>query len=217
MKNNIFISTSCRYGKLVHPQPYHHYIHHTHNTQEFIQYIEYIKGELEIPSHLQSKVFRSQHLKSRNNQPLIDIDRGRLLQEYTRSNTVIVEICSVKIYELDGFNLHHLAVDGGDGAIESQNYQGNFRIQSDQELHDDLKDIKQITHDKRLIVATHINPRKFPKRSLLINTLSRYCQGLKIDFHDASKIIGAKDVTDVNHLNKKGHRIQAQTLHRILR
>ena len=32
MKNNIFISTSCRYGKLVQPEPYHHLIHHTHNT-----------------------------------------------------------------------------------------------------------------------------------------------------------------------------------------
>lgn len=217
MKNNIFISTSCRYGKLVQPEPYHHLIHHTHNTKEFIQYIEYIKGELEIPSHLQSKVFRSQHLKSRNNQPLIDIDRGRLLQEYTRSNTVIVEICSVKIYELDGFNLHHLAVDGGDGCEKSNNYQGNFQIQTDQELHDDLKIIKQITSDKRLIVATHINPLKFPKRSLLINTLSRYCQDLKIDFHDASKVIGAKDVSDANHLNEKGHMIQTQTLYRILR
>lgn len=216
MENNIFISTSCRYGRLVKPKPYHHIIHHTHNTKEFIQFIKYVKGDLEIPSHLQSKVFRSQYLTSRNNQPLIDIDRGRLLQEYTHSDTVIVEICSVKIYELDGFYLHHLAVDGGDGAAKSERHQGNFRIQSDQELHDDLKVIKQIIHDKRLIVATHINPRKFPKRSLLINTLSRYCQDLKIDFYDASKIIGAKDVKDVNHLNEEGHRIQTQTLHRIL-
>jgi len=140
-----------------------------------------------------------------------------LLQEYTLSNTVVVEICSVKIYKLDGFYLHHLAVDRGDSSTKSENYQGNFRIQADQELYDDLKAIKQITHDKRLIVATHINPYQFPKRSLLINTLSRYCQDLKIDFHDASKIIGAKDVTDANHLNEKGHRMQRQAFHRILR
>jgi hypothetical protein len=47
MKNNIFISTSCRYGKLVQPEPYHHLIHHTHNTKEFIQYTQYIKGDLD--------------------------------------------------------------------------------------------------------------------------------------------------------------------------
>jgi hypothetical protein len=217
MKNNIFISTSCRYGKLVQPEPYHHLIHHTHNTKEFIQYVQYIKGDLDIPIHLQSKVFRSQFQKSRRNQPLINIDRRRLLQEYNHSNFIIIEICSSKIYQQDGVYLHHLAVDGGDGCKKSNNYQGNFQIQTDQELHDDLKIIKQITSDKRLIVATHINPLKFPKRSLLINTLSRYCQDLKIDFHDASKIIGAKDVDDANHLNEKGHMIQTQTLHRILR
>lgn len=170
-----------------------------------------------IPEHLQSKVFRSQYLRSKRGEPLINIDQNNLLKEYSNSTDVIVEICSRKTYQQDGFYLHHMAVDGGDAASASENYEGNFQIQTDIELYDDLKRMKQITLGKRLIIATHINPSKFPKRSLLIAALSKYCQDLEICFHNASEIIEADHVNDENHLNEKGHRMQTQTLHRILR
>ena len=216
MKNNIFIGASCRYGQLVKPQPYHVQFHHTHNTKEFIQYIEYIQGNLVIPENLQSKVFRSQYLRSSRGEPLLNNNQDTLLKEYSNSTDVIVEICSRKIYQQDGFYLHHLAVDSGDAKNASENYEGNFQIQTDIELYDDLKRMKQMTLGKRLIIATHINPYKFPKRSLLINTLSKYCQDLEICFHNASEIIEINHVNDANHLNEEGHKIQTQTLHQFL-
>lgn len=215
MKNPIFISTSSKY-KLLNPDSYHHQIHHTHNTKEFIQYIQYIKGNLDIPSHLESKVFRSQYLQNKRKRPLISINRRSLLYEYTHSNTVVVEICSVKIYEEKGFYLHHLAVDSGDSRGRSENYKGNFRIQTDQELYDDLKIIKQMTAGKKLIIATHININKFPNRSRLIDTLSKFCQDLEISFYNASKTIKPEDTNDVNHLNDRGYRKITAALRRII-
>lgn len=205
MKNNIFISASCRYGQLVNPRPYHHQINHTHNTKDFIQYIQYVKGELDIPNDLESKIFREQCLRHRAGKPLIRIDQKKLLDEYSNSRNVISEICSQKITYEDGFIFHRLTTNFT-----------NFKIQTNEELYNDLKIMKQIASDKKLIVCTHINIEKFPKRSLLIDTLSKYCKDLNILFLNASKLIHRHHTSDINHLNNSGYKVIEKELLRMI-
>lgn len=199
-----FISSSCRLGKIVKPTPYHHLFHHTHNTKEFIQFTKYIKGEINIPKKITRKAFRGILIGEVN---IDKIDKNRLLKEWNESEYVIIEICSKKIYKENDIYLHHLAVDGGDGASNAEKESDVAKIQSQEDLHEDLKIIKKITKNKKLIILPHINPLQFKKRESFISSIQNECHDLNIDFLNISRFIEKKHTSDPNHLKDEGHRI----------
>lgn len=199
-----FISSSCRLGKIVNPTPYHHLFHHTHNTKEFIQFIKYIKGEIDIPKEIKRKVFRGIFIGKIDSDK---IDKNRLFKEWNESEYVVIEICSKKIYEQNGIYLHHLAVDGGDRASHAEQESGVAKIQSQEDLHEDLKIIKKITKNKKLIILPHINPLQFEKRESFIGSIQNECHELNIDFLNISKFIEKKHTSDPNHLKSEGYKI----------
>lgn len=199
-----FISSSCRLGQIVNPTPYHHLFHHTHNTKEFIQFVKYIKDEIDIPKEIRRKVFRGILIGKVDSDK---IDKNRLLKEWNESEYVVIEICSKKIYEENDIYLHHLAVDGGDKISNAEQESDVAKIQSQEDLHEDLKIIKKITKNKKLIILPHINPFKFEKRKLFINLIQKECHELNIDFLNISKFIEKKHTSDPNHLKDEGHKI----------
>ncbi|MBT4870366.1 MAG: methyltransferase domain-containing protein [Candidatus Diapherotrites archaeon] len=203
-KDNLFISSSCRMDSIVKPLPYHHIIQHTHNTKEFIQYLNYIENKIDIPHNLEAKVFRSQFLQVNEGKDILQIDKKKLLNEYSNSSSIILEICSQKIYKEGDFYIHHLAADRGDGDNNSEKPSKIASIQSKDELFNDLKIIKEITSNKHLLIVSHINPFNFIKREKFIDQLSMCCDQLNIDFLNLSKIIKKEHVTSPNHLNRLG-------------
>jgi len=209
----LFISSSCRLGKLVQPKPYHHLFHHTHNTKEFIQYINYIQGKIRIPHELKNKVFRGIFVgQIKTNK----IQKDILLKEYNESEYVVLEICSQKIYQENGVYLHHLAVDGGDSSLNSEIVTDSFQEQSQEALNADLQSIKSMVGDKQLLIVSHINPFHFDKRQLFIDKLESQCIDLNINFLNLSKLIKPEHVGDSNHLKKVGHDIVSQAVYDIL-
>ena len=203
----LFIGSSCRLEQIITPIPYHHMVHHTHNTKEFIQYLNYIKNNIDIPRDLEAKVFRSQFVKAQQGKDLLQIDKKKLLQEYSNSKAVVIEICSQKIYKKNNFYIHHLAADHGDITARAEKPSKVAKIQSKEELFNDLKTIKEMTSDKQLLIVSHINPYNFVKREEFIDQISQCCDKLNINFLNLSKIITKEHVGDPNHLNPLGQSV----------
>lgn len=207
----IFLSGSCRIKNLKKEgsrTPYSGNVHHTHTTKECIQYLNYAKGLADIPDHLAGKVFRSYVNRIINEKPIVEINKEKIQNEYQSSAWVVVEICSRKVYESEGFYLFHMAVDKGNMAQNEFNNESSslFKIQTNGEIHQDLKQIKKITSDKKLLIVSHMNFKQFKIRQDLINSLKSSCSDLGIHFLDASKIINEQDdITNVNHYTAKGY------------
>ena len=207
----IFLSGSCRIKNLKKEgavTPYSSRIHHTHTTKECIQYLNYAKGLMDIPAHIENKVFQSYINSIINEKPIVKINRKKLQNEYQSSSWVVAEICSCKIYENEGFYLFHMAVDKGDMAHKEFEDRPSslFKIQTNEELYQDLKEIKKVASDKKLLIVSHMNLKQFETRQDLISSLGLSCKDLGIHFLDASKIINEKDdIIDVNHYTTKGY------------
>ena len=206
-----FLSGSCRIKNLKKEgsmTPYSSHVHHTHTTKECIQYLNYSKGRVGIPDHIENKVFQSYINSSINEKPIVKINKKKLQDEYQSSPWVVVEICSRKVYQSEGFYLFHMAVDNGNMAHrEFDNKPSSlFETQTNEELHQDLKEIKKITFDKKLLIVSHMNFKQFEARQDLINSLESSCDDLGMHFLDASKIINEQDdIIDVNHYTAKGY------------
>jgi len=207
----IFLSGSCRIKNLKKEgsmSPYSIYVHNTHTTKECIQYLNYTKGLIDIPDHLENKVFLSYINSIINEKPIVKINKKKLQNEYQSSSWVVVEICSRKVYEGEGFYLFHMAIDQGNTACkEFENEPCSlFKIQTNEELYQDLKEIKKITSDKKLLIVSHMNFKQFRIRQDLINSLKSSCNDLGVHFLDASRIINEQDdIIDVNHYTAKGY------------
>ena len=207
----IFLSGSCRIKNLKKEDsviPYSSRIHHTHTTKECIQYLNYAKGLIDIPAHIENKVFQSYINNIINEKPIVKINRKKIQNEYQSSSWVVAEICSRKVYENEGFYLFHMAVDKGNMAYKEfeDKPSSSFKIQTNEELHQDLKEIKKVTSDKKLLIVSHMNFKQFEVRQDLINSLESSCDDLGIHFLDASKIINEQDdIIDVNHYTAKGY------------
>ena len=77
----IFLSGSCRIKNLKEEgsmSPYSVCAHHTHTTKECIQYLNYTKGLIDIPDHLENKIFQSYIDNIINEKPIVKINKKKL-------------------------------------------------------------------------------------------------------------------------------------------
>lgn len=207
---NIVILSSCRLEGLS-PNSYIHQVHHTHNTKEVIQYIKYIKGEIDIDERMNQYVFRSCYLDKHS-----VIDKTKLRQELSQSDIIFIEICSRKKYTKDGYFIHHLAADKGDGPKnnlvehETTTSEYDLIIQDIDEIESDILNIMELLPDKKVVFVTHID-YGIEIRRHLINEISEICKKHDLPYVNPSDKRGVlrKEMSDSNHYSARGLAIVA--------
>lgn len=110
---------------------------------------------------------------------------------FINTDIFIIEISSSKKYIHNNFFLHHLCVDkrfsnkNKNTPIEILN---NFIIekQSDEEIENDILEIKKMLYPKKIIIVSHYNSKNngeyINSRNHLINLLDNICKKYNITF-----------------------------------
>ena len=127
-----------------------------HSTKEIIQLIKFITKQIEIPTALSQYCFRTGILNSR---PLVYSDS--FLEQFNEAEFFVIEVCATKKYIFEGYYLHHLAVDkrlhyyrkSPAYIIEGT----EVRHQDPQEIRDDIAEILELVHPRKVLLVSHIN------------------------------------------------------------
>lgn len=171
-----------------------------HTTKEIIQLIKFLNGDLEIPYPYNIYCFRSAIISRDPEFPHEhteinwNYDLKKLLDS---TDKFVIEISSNKIYEHNGYYLHHITVDGRGQDIKYANLTKQnhpeiaehtlIRYQTAEEI---LKDILQIREmlDKPITIVSHfdakVNGLYLQRRHWLVEALEHICFVNGIAFFD---------------------------------
>jgi hypothetical protein len=185
---SITLFGSCRLNNIKNHNNLNNLVTFTHSTKEVIQYIKFLKGELIIPIPYNKLCFRTAMLEN----TFIDFDDS-YKNIFLDTNICIIEICSNKKYIHNDFYLHHLAVDSRFIYFNimkdtPQDILNNYIIekQNDEEIENDILEIKKLLYPKRFIIVSHYNSKKndefLNSRNNLINLLDKICNKHNIPF-----------------------------------
>lgn len=158
-----------------------------HNIKQHIQFIQFIKDEITIPQNILKWFLTSyscldtsaskEYIKQFN-LPMIDKSmlpemKDSIKSQFDDCDTYIFEICSLKIYEKDGFQVQNELAD---------DY--SIRVQSGDELYTDLDTLcSLIPTNKKIVFQTHFRPniiysdesKALEKRETIYNTVVKFC------------------------------------------
>ena len=203
--STIFMITlfgSCRIGAIDNNN-LHEETTFTHNTKEVIQLIKFLKGELEFKNPYDVLCFRTGIIK---NTPVIFT--SELKRCFEKSFACVVEICSRKKYIHDGYYLHHLCVDKRfkeSNEDTPNNVMLEYRLehQSDDEITQDVLEIKELLKDKTLVLACHynalMNGEYIRSRAKLINLVRKISKDHNIPLIDPNEIFKNELQKDILH------------------
>jgi hypothetical protein len=159
----------------------------THNIKQHIQFIQFIKDEISIPQDI-LKLFLTSYScldtevskKYIKNYNLPTVDKKMLPEmkdaiksQFDDCDTYIFEICSLKLYEKDGFQVQNELAD---------DY--SVRVQTGDELYADLEILcSLIPVNKKIVFQTHFRPniihndesKAVEKREIIYNTVVKFC------------------------------------------
>lgn len=190
----VFCSGSCRlmtsmrdgYGKV---EPIHSMFHNfvgknflgkLHNIKQHIQFIQWLNNEIEIPEHIlccfltsycrHGVVVRNGYMEPLEYNP---IKKKTIQDAFKECEYYIFEICSLKIYERDGYQVQHELTD---------DY--TCRIQTETELYNDLKILYDLLpKGKKILFQTHFRPniiyndpaRAIENREIIYTVVNTFC------------------------------------------
>lgn len=188
-----------------------------HNTKQHIQFIEWILGKKELPLSISKKFFThvNRTLLPDAHRDNIDfqIKRKNIRDNFDSCDCFIFELCSIKKYELDGFQVQHELCNKHELC---NNYKAS--IQSEQEIYNDLLYLLTLLpSNKKIIFQCHFRPniiyndksKVIKKREIIYNILKKLCDNNdQLVLHDPSDIIkNDHSIYDgKNHWNGKGHK-----------
>jgi hypothetical protein len=183
---SITLFGTCRLDKIHNHNNLNNLINYTHSTKEIIQFIQFLNGELTIPAPYNQFCFRTGICENKC------IDYSDTYNKlFVDTDIFIIEICSNKKYIHNDFYLHHLCVDK---RFTSYNVNtpseilDNFTIekQSDEEIENDILEIKRLLYPKKMIIVSHYNSKQNDEyintRNNLINLLDNICKKYEIPF-----------------------------------
>lgn len=191
---SITLFGTCRLNNISNHNNLNNLINYTHSTKEVIQLIRFLKGELVIQRPYNKVCFRTAICDNK----FIDYcDTYNKL--FVDSNIVIIEICSIKKYMHNGFYMHHLPFDKLWHKYDNYSHKyftentpkdilDNYIIekQSNEEVENDILEIKNMLHPKKMIIVSHYNSKQNDKyidsRNHLINLLDTICKKYDIPF-----------------------------------
>lgn len=163
----VYASGSCRLleslrdgrGRLepIHSKFYHlmgiNFLGKLHNVKQHIQMIQFFRGELDIPLPILQSFLtaynETEHLPRISPISEIPDKLSRLKEQFDKCDTYMFEICSLKLYERDGFQVQYeLAKDY------------SMRIQSKEDLYNDIQTlISMIPEGKQILFQSHFRPQ----------------------------------------------------------
>lgn len=205
----ISILGSCRQDsikKLYRTTDLHEETSWPHYTKEILQIIKCAKGKLKLDKDDENVVFRKCILKYGN----INYDKiQRLFQE---TDIFVLEIASRLVYEYKQYYCHHIASEKAYGNPEKIN-EIKIRSQSDQEIEDDLSEIKKEIGKKHIVIVTHFATYNGKRRDL-VNLLKSICCKLDLTIFDPSILLQENSVDNLfvkesvlSHYTSLGHQI----------
>lgn len=177
-----------------------------HNTKQHIQFIEWILGKKELPLSISKKFFTHVNkalgsFKKRPNIDNVDLQtkRKNIRESFHNCDCFIFEICSIKKYEIEDYQVQHeLCSDY------------NMSIQTRQEIYEDLLYLLTLLpSNKKIIFQCHFRPniynhksKSIKNREIIYDILKEFCDNNdRLFLHDPSHIIK----NDRSTLNNPGH------------
>lgn len=185
---SITLLGTCRLDSIRNHNNLNNMINYPHSTKEVIQQIRYIKGELDIFEPYNTCCFRTA-LDPMLRKPIIYNDSFYDL--FSKTETFVIEISSIKKYSHNGFYLHHLSVDKRypvHNGLTPPEILNNFIIekQSDEEIENDILEIQRLLSTKKIVFVSHYNTKLngeyLEVRKHLIELLEDICTRHNINF-----------------------------------
>ena len=146
-----------------------------HNIKQHIQFIKFINDEITIPNEILSKFLTSySHLEHCEDKSLLPLKKNNIKNQFNECDWYIFEICSLKLYYNNGFQVQFELTD-----------KYNFRLQTEEELLEDLKVIRKlIPSNKKILFQVHFRPniifndttKTTEKREIIFNTINKFCK-----------------------------------------
>ncbi len=121
-----------------------------HNTKQHIQFLKFLRKEISLPSSILPFIFVNYSNKcARNTTPEILTEKlDRLRSQLDKCSLFFFEICSMKIYQKEGYY------------VQSELCDAPFVLQSEEELISDLHAIcSMIPKSKTIVFQCHFRPQ----------------------------------------------------------
>ena len=181
----ISILGSCRQtyvAKHFNTTSLHDLITYPHYSKETLQAIRFIKYNNIKPENT-SYVFRTCFIN--NQRPILDMEK--IQHAYNSTDIFLVEIASKLSYEYNGFYLHHIASEQKHGFKDYKNVK--IRDLSDEEIEEDLINIRNELYPKKMILVTHITTYTSGKRYELTKLLERLANKINIPIINPTQLL----------------------------
>lgn len=178
-----------------------------HNTKEIIQAIQYCQGSSDFPGF----AFRNFQLGAKL------ASQARLRKWFDATDLFVVEISSRNVFESEGVVLHHVALEERQHIptrLEHQVPIPTKRIQSDQEISDDIEQIVSLLGGPaKVLLVTHFSTYQ-GARSELAAFIEATAQRLGVECFNPSSLLAQWTSEDLfvsenvlAHYTPKGHQI----------
>ena len=189
---SITLFGTCRINRINNNNNLNNLLNYTHTTKVVIQLIKFLLGDLKISNPYNYLCFRTAIC---NNNYILYNDIYNNL--FLNTHLFIIEICSNKKYVHNNYFLHHLCVDKRFNFYKRTKKEiidnTIIEIQTDEEIENDLLEIQQLLHPKKIIIVSHYNSKLngeyIYSRNKLINLLETICKKYDISFINPTKIL----------------------------
>ena len=221
----VFASGSCRLVTTLHDgrgkiEPIHsmfrnftgiNFLGKLHNTKQHIQFVKWINDDLHIPPHILTAFLTSYgrcngSRAGMDSEALNPIKKQNIKDSFYHCDVYIFELCSLKLYEKDGYQVQsELTRDYDCG------------VQSEAELYEDLQLLHAlIPAGKPILFQTHFRPnivyndpsKTIDNREILYNVVTRYCNAhANAYIYDPSVLLATdRSLFDgATHFKPRGH------------
>jgi hypothetical protein len=222
----IFASGSCRllttinngYEKII---PIHsmfrnfvgvNFLGKLHNTKQHMQLIKFIKDEITLPDDILSKFLTSYggyngEFWGCEDKSILPMKKENIKNQFDECEWYIFEICSMKLYKNNGFE------------VQTEVSQGNHTciLQTEEELLEDLYKLRALIPSKkkilfqvhfRLNIIYNDDTKIIESREIIYNVINDFCEKNENTFIYDPSIIIEKNTSLFDgdtHFNDEGH------------
>ena len=167
---------------------------YTHTTKEVLQLIRFIKGGVQFVAPYNTICFRTAILQGR------PIGFNPIYKHlFDNTDVFVIEICSRKKYMHADLCLHDISVDErhpdlNRGTPQNILEEHTLEQQTDEEIRQDILEIRRSLFPKKMVVVSHYNARLqgevLSSRDALIRLLKGVCAENAIPFLDPTELLG---------------------------